>query len=117
VGIFLNAFLRGDRDTEPRSNAFSISQALLLLNDATVTSRIRASAPGSAVNKLIAANATPDEIVDTLFLATLSRPPSPPERSAALALFSNLAAGQTKTSVAEDLQFSLLNKLDFVFCY
>jgi len=117
VGTFLNTFLRGDRDTDARSNAFSISQALLLLNDATVTSRIRASAPGSAVNKLIAANATPDEIVDALFLSTLSRPPSPAERSAALALFSNLTAGQTKTSAAEDLQFSLLNKLDFVFRY
>jgi hypothetical protein len=117
VGNFLNTFLRGDRDTDARSNAFSISQALLLLNDVNVTSRIRATAPGSAVSRLIAANATPAEIVDSLFLSTLSRPPSGDEKTAALALFANPGAGQTKVSVAEDLQFSLLNKLDFVFDY
>ena len=59
AGNFLNAFLRGDRDGDARSNEFSISQALLLLNDTTVTSRIKSGASGSAVNTLVAAGATP----------------------------------------------------------
>ncbi|MGZ5382119.1 MAG: DUF1553 domain-containing protein, partial [Thermoanaerobaculia bacterium] len=110
---FLNTFRRGDRDSEARSNEFSISQALSLLNDTTVTSRVKSSTSGSAVNKLIAANATPTVLVSSLYLSTLSRPPTATELAAAVAMFSNLQAGQTKTTVAEDLQFVLLNKIDF----
>ncbi len=110
---FLNTFMRGDRDSEARSNEFSISQALSLLNDVTVTSRVRSSASGSAVSKLIAANATPAEIVTSLYLSSLSRLPTSAELTAALTMFSNLGAGQTRTTVAEDLQLALLNKIDF----
>ncbi|MCM3875964.1 MAG: DUF1549 and DUF1553 domain-containing protein [Thermoanaerobaculia bacterium] len=115
---FLDTFMRGDRDSEPRSSQFSISQSLSLMNDSVVViPRTRNSAAGSAVNKLIAANATPAVIVETLYVSTLSRRPSSDELAKGVALFSNLAAGQTKTTVAEDLQFTLLNKLDFIFNY
>ncbi|MEO8587549.1 MAG: DUF1549 domain-containing protein [Acidobacteriota bacterium] len=118
IRTFLNTFMRGDRDTEPRSAAFSISQALSLMNDSVVViPRTKNSAAGSAVNKLIASNATPTVIVQTLFVNTLSRNPSSDELAKGVALFSNLQAGQTKTSVAEDLQFTLLNKIDFIFNY
>ena len=60
IGNFLNTFLRADRDGDTRSNEFSISQALLMLNDTTVTNRIKSTAAGSAVRTLITANATPD---------------------------------------------------------
>jgi hypothetical protein len=117
AGNFLNTFLRGDRDGDARSNEFSISQSLLLLNDTTVTSRIRSTAPLSAVSKLIAANATPAQIVSSLYLATLTRDPSSAELAASLALFANPGNGETKAQVAEDLQFALLNKLDFFYNY
>jgi hypothetical protein len=113
LAVFLNTFMRGDRESEARSNEFSISQALSLLNDTTVTSRVKNSTSGSAVNKLIAANATSTAIVSSLYLSTLSRPPTATELTAALAMFTNLKSGQTKTTVAEDLQFALLNKIDF----
>ena len=116
VGNFLNAFLRGDRDGDARSNEFSISQSLLLLNDTTVTSRIKSSAAGSAVNKLIAQNAAPAQIVTSLYLATLSRNPSAAELATGMALFSS-TPGETKAQVAEDLQFVLLNKIDFFYNY
>ena len=116
VGNFLNAFLRGDRDGDSRSNEFSISQALLLLNDTTVTSRIRNAAAGSSVNKLIAANATPAQITTSLYLATLSRNPSPSELAAGVAFFTS-TPGETKAQIAEDLQFALLNKIDFFYNY
>ena len=94
----------------------SISQALSSMNDpAIVTNRIKNATAGSAVNKLIAAGATPQTIVTSLYLATLSRPPSVTENAAALALFS--APNANKTSVSEDLQFVLVNKLDFIFNY
>ena len=117
IGNFLNAFLRGDRDGDARSNEFSISQALLMMNDTTVTSRIRATAAGSAVNRLVAANASPSQIVASLYLSTLSRTPTPAELAAAIALFASPANGETKAQVAEDLQFALLNKLDFLYDY
>ncbi|MFI5119196.1 MAG: DUF1549 domain-containing protein [Thermoanaerobaculia bacterium] len=116
AGNFLNTFLRGDRDGDARSNEFSIAQALLLLNDTTVTSRIRSGAPGSAVSKLVAAGATPVEIVSSLYVSTLSRNPSPSELARGVALFS-ATPGESKAQVAEDLQYALLNKLDFFYNY
>jgi hypothetical protein len=115
-GNFLNTFLRGDRDGDARSNEFSISQALLLLNDATVTARIKSSVPGSAVNTLVASNATPAEIVASLYRGTLSRNPSPQELASGIALFSS-TPGETRAQVVEDLQFALLNKIDFFTNY
>ena len=117
IGNFLNAFLRGDRDGDARSNEFSVSQALLMLNDTTVTSRIKSATAGSAVQKLVAANATPTQIVTSLYLSTLSRNPSAGELAAGLALFASPPNGETKAQVAEDLQFALLNKLDFLYNY
>ena len=116
VGNFLNVFLRGDRDGDARSNEFSISQSLLLLNDTTVTSRIKNGSAGSSVNKLIAQNATPAQIVTSLYLATLSRNPSAAELALGVAMFSS-TPGETKAQVAEDLQFALLNKIDFFTNY
>lgn len=117
IGNFLNAFLRADRDGDTRSNDFSVSQALLMLNDTTVTSRIKSTAAGSAVRTLIQANASPAQIVSSLYLATLSRPPSAAELAAGVALFASPPNGETKAQVAEDLQFALLNKLDFLYNY
>ncbi|HEX5855011.1 MAG TPA: DUF1549 domain-containing protein [Thermoanaerobaculia bacterium] len=116
AGNFLNTFLRGDRDGDARSDEFSIAQSLLLLNDTTVTSRIKSGAPGSAVNKLVLANATPVQIVTSLYVSTLSRSPSPSEQAAGVALFSS-TSGQSMAQIAEDLQFALLNKLDFLYNY
>lgn len=113
--LFLDTFLRGDRDTVRRSSQGSISQALAMLNDRVVTDRPKSSA--GLVRKLLMAGTPPDEVVTTLFLATLSRPPSPSESEAARAVLTDLGPGQTPASAAEDLQFVLLNKLDFLFCY
>lgn len=114
--LFLDTFLRGDRDTQKRSAEGSISQALSMLNDRIVTDRVKATANG-LVGKLLLARTSPSDTVDTLFLSLLSRPPSPAEKEAAVGLLTNLAPGQTVTTVTEDLAFALLNKLDFLFCY
>ncbi|HUP47903.1 MAG TPA: DUF1549 domain-containing protein [Thermoanaerobaculia bacterium] len=109
-GQFLNAFGRGDRDTTPRSSEGSIVQALGLLNDAFVTTRVRA-ANNSTVQRVLAATQDAGTIADELYLATLSRRPSAEERAAAVA---HLAGGDL-TQKTEDLQYALLNRLEFLY--
>jgi hypothetical protein len=112
VSRFLDAFLRGNRDDEERRPDGSISQALALMNDPLVLTRIRGT--GNA-NLLLQKNLskTDDELVSTLFLTVLSRVPTEAERTAALA---QLKAG-ARTTQAEDLLWSLYNKVDFLFSY
>ena len=112
---FLDAFLRGNRDDQQRSDEGSIQQALNLLNDSFVVNRTTAT--GAAVSPLLAAALPkPDaQMVDTLFLAVLSRHPSAAELAVAA---KNLAApGVTRTVEAQNLLWSLYNKVDFVFNY
>lgn len=115
---FLDAFLRGDRDQDPRSYQASITQALNAMNNTTVvTNRIKATTAGSTINALQRANAANDTIVDTLWLSTLSRAATAEERASALARLAAPPQGQTKWNVAEDLQWALVNKLDFILKY
>lgn len=111
VNNFLNAFLRGNRDDQPRRPDGSISQALGLMNDNVVISRIRSTTPATG---LLAANLKlpDDQLVKTLFLAVLSRYPTSDELGAALA---NLKTNRSQE--AENLMWSLYNKVDFIFNY
>ncbi len=107
----LNNFGRGNRDDQQRSNDGSIVQALALLNDRTVTDRTKSTAKGSTVQTLLAATKDPGAITEGLYLAALGRYPSAAERIAAIAY---LGSGDL-TKKTEDLQFSLLNRLEFLF--
>ena len=107
----LNNFGRGNRDDDLRANDSSIIQALTLLNDANIVTRVRASNAQSSVAKTLAATKDPGEIAERLYLATLSRYPSVTERDAAAAY---LKSGDLSKKT-EDLQFALLNKLEFLF--
>jgi len=112
VSRFLDSFLRGNRDDEERRNDGSISQALALMNDPLVLTRIRGT--GNATSLLQRNLARSDEeLVNTLFLTVLSRPATDSEKAAALA---QLRTG-TRTAQAEDLLWSLYNKVDFIFSY
>ena len=113
VASFLDAFLRGNRDDEERRPDGSISQALDLMNDPFVMSRIASSGPGAS-NGLLARNLNlpDDQLVNTLFLTVLSRYPTDAEKSAALA---NLKSNRSQE--AENLLWSLYNKVDFTFNY
>jgi hypothetical protein len=108
---FLNVFGRGNRDDQARSRDSSIVQSLLLMNDRIVTDRVRAATVGSTVAKALQATRDASEIADTLYLATLSRYPSPLERDVAVGY---LRSGDL-TRKTEDLQFALLNRLEFLF--
>ena len=109
---FLDGFLRGNRDDEERRGEGSISQALSLMNDPIVLTRIRGT--GNA-NLLLQKNLakSDEDLIQTLFLTVLSRPPSDAELASAR---TQLTSGN-RTAQAEDLLWSLYNKVDFIFNY
>ena len=115
-GRLLAPFLRGNRDGTPRVNAFSVPQALNMLNNNQITIRAKSALPGTAANKLVTANATAPQIVTSLYLQTLSRYPTPAETALCLSIFTTRNGGST-ASFANDLQWVLLQKLDFLYNY
>ena len=115
VAAFMNAFLRGNRDTQPRSQSGSILQELNLMNDNFVLSRIKVSASPSlqAVAKL----PDNDSIVNEIFLLFLSRQPSSAERAAGLAFLSKATTPAARNNAIEDLTWACINKVDFLFSH
>ena len=111
VTAFLDTFLRGDRDTNPRRQDGSILQALDLMNDSFVESRVKANVMGGLLAKNI--NLPNSQLVNALYLNVLSRKPTDAEMNTAL---QKLTSGARSTS-AEDLLWSLFNKVDFIFNY
>ncbi len=110
-GSFLDAFGRGDRDDTPRTSEGSILQALNLLNSPIVTQRVSASRNGSAVQQALRFSTDPAVITEFLYLSTLSRFPTDIE----LAIAVESLQSTNRNAAAEDLQFSLINRLEFMF--
>jgi hypothetical protein len=113
ANTFLNAFGRGDRDTSVRRSDGSLLQALNMMNNAFVDTRIGPNSPGSRVQALVNQNAPAITIIHELFVNTLSRRPTNDE----IALFMPMFQQQGNRVAAEALQWTLLNKLDFLFNY
>jgi hypothetical protein len=113
VAAFLNCFLRGNRDQNPRSGEATIFQSLNMMNNNFVLSRIRYSTKGSMVRQLLSDSALSDsQVIQELFLASLGRYAAPPEEDLALkAMKVNRIAG------TENLAWALLNKIDFLYNY
>lgn len=110
-GRFLDAFGRGDRDETPRSSEGSILQALSLLNDQFVVTRIRQATAGSTVANVLRTSTDPAAITDSLYLATLNRYPSAVERDEANAFL----RGGDIARRTEDLHFTLINRIEFLY--
>ncbi len=110
-GRLLDELGRGDRDTTLRTNDTSISQALSLMNDTIVTTRVKRTTANSTVSKVLASTTDPGSIVDQIYMATLSRKPAATERQTAITY---LQSGNLQQKT-EDLQFALLNSLEFLF--
>lgn len=108
---FLRTFGQSNREQFDRQAGGSILQAMSLMNSPFVTKKVLAE-NNSLVEQVVKSTMTSTEIVDTLFLATLSRYPLAPEKQLAVSWID-----KDRKQGAEDLQWSLLNKLDFVFNY
>jgi Protein of unknown function (DUF1549)/Protein of unknown function (DUF1553) len=113
VEAFLNAFGRGDRDTMPRRSDGTILQSLDMLNSPVVLKRIHQSDQGSRVATLLSQTSDPRTIIWDLFMNTLSRPPTDQE----IALYTPMFLQSGNAAAAADLEWVLLNKIDFLFNY
>jgi hypothetical protein len=108
---FMRIFGRGNRLDQMRSTDSSILGSLSLMNSPFITTRVTAASSTNVV-RLLQMQFTDEEMVNRMFLQTLSRRPNAEEMQAALA-----GRGANRTEWAEDLQWALLNKLDFLFSY
>ena len=116
TNAFLDSFLRGNRDDQPRKYDGSILQALNLMNSSLIETKLAAT--GATASPLIvqAINLGNTDLVNRLYLTILSRYPSKQELSTALAALPT-ANGTARTQAIQDLAWSLFNKVDFVFNY
>ena len=93
---FLQTFGPANREQFDRRSGGSILQAMSLMNSPFVTRRVRAE-NGSLVEQLINSTKSSTEIVDEMYLATLSRYPSLAEQALAVSWL------DTDRTSAEDL--------------
>jgi hypothetical protein len=112
VLTFMRTFGRGNRVDELRNNDSSILGSLSLMNSTFVTEKTAAAFGQTAVARILQLQLTDDELIDQLFMNTLSRRPTAEERRAAVARRS-----RNRTEWAEDMQWALINKLEFSFNY
>jgi hypothetical protein len=116
VADFLDPFVRGNRDDQPRKTDGSILQALTLMNNNFVQARLQFS--GTTPSQLIFQNLTKNnpDLINTLYLNILSRLPSSDEMAKAQAALPT-TAGTPRNQAVQDLVWSLYNKVDFTFNY
>ena len=88
-----------------------VTQAVLLLNSPFVRGQVR-SVPGSFLHSLLSTPSAPEQRIDKLFHRFLLRAPAPEELRLSLAV---IASGEAKAY--EDLQWLLVNKVEFLFHY
>jgi hypothetical protein len=112
--VFLDVFGRPDPNQDPpceRIGDATVVQALHLMNGGHVHDKVTADTGLPA--RLVAAGRRPEEIVEELYLAAYSRPPTAGERQAALAEFAR--EGATPRATAEDLLWAMVNTPEFVY--
>lgn len=109
--FFLESFGASNRRTTEPTAATAMTQAVLLLNSPVVKDKIQVS-KDSYLGKLLATGDwSNDRLVEKLFLQFLSRRPTAEERTQA----AELLAKKGQHEGGEELQWALLNKLEFIF--
>ena len=73
VNAFLNSFLRGDRDLEDRRTDGSVLQALSLMNDPFITSRVNSKTAPATSLLGVSKTMTASQMIDNLYISVLSR--------------------------------------------
>ncbi len=99
-----------------RSGEPSITQALHLLNAPEISEKL-AHRHGAA-RRLAASNKTPSEIIDEVYLATLSRLPADAERALMLEAFAapnEAGPVAARRAATEDVLWAVMNSKEFVF--
>ncbi len=115
ANTFMNYFLRGNRDNVARATDPTILQSGALMNDSFINTKFHMAQ--SPVLQAAAKLTTPAAQVQQLYLTYLGRVPSAAENTAAVAYLSAGTTTAAKNAALEDLAWSLINKLEFVFSY
>ena len=117
--VFLDTFGRPDPNQDPpceRIGEGSVTQALHLMNAPNLQDKIQ-NEDGLAA-RLAKSDATPESIVDRLYLTCFARSPSEREREVALKLFADAETrkpgSKPRRTAVEDLLWALLNTAEFV---
>jgi hypothetical protein len=109
---FLTMFGRSERVTAcacERSGEVTMPQLLHLQNGDSVVNKIKAG--DGRLARLFKDKRTDDQIIDELFLATLSRPATPEQRDR----IKKSLADDNRDDVLRDLFWALLNSKEFAF--
>jgi hypothetical protein len=105
----LQSFFQSNRQTPaPLGNKASTLQALLMMSSKMINDRVLATS-NSRVQQLLDSNKSNDQIIDELFLSSLSRMPLAAEKNVALQYIE-----KDRKRGAENLQWVLLNSTEFV---
>jgi hypothetical protein len=93
-----------------RENDSNLAQPLQLINGPTINDKLRN--PNNRIGRLLKAKTPEAEMVNELFLSTLSRLPNAEESQA---IRDHAAQAKDKRKAWEDIQWALLNTKEFLF--
>ena len=109
---FLTTFGRSSRETVCSCEVVmepNLSQALHLINGNTTNNKIR---QGRVVSSLLEEGKTPQQVIDHLYRAALSRQPTEAELERVMKM---VAASEKQNEALEDVFWALLNSKEFIF--
>jgi hypothetical protein len=106
---FLQAFGQANRGTPARPPQPSPLQPIMLIRSSVVNDRVLA-ANDSRLQRLLDTYKDNGKVVEELFLATLSRVPSPEERAFAVSVID-----ENRVEGAQNVQWALLNLAEFLY--
>lgn len=109
---FLTTFGRADRDTCSTAEVStdpSLSQALHMLNGSTVHGKI---AEGGVIKQMLAEKKTPEEIIEKIYVRSLTRKPTPEEIAQ---LTEVVKTAPNPDAGLQDVFWAVLNSREFIF--
>jgi hypothetical protein len=119
ASYFLSTFGRPERlitcDCE-RSDEPSMTQVLHIYNGDTLNQKLQAK--DNRIDTLLSAGADESQLIDDLYLAALSRPPTETETTKLLAAFAETPRAESPAQqrpLIEDLYWSILSSREFLF--
>lgn len=109
VFSFMQAFYQAERALPPvEKTSTSAVQAMMMISSPIVTERVKAEGE-TRVARLLQSDISDDEIIEELFLASVSRRPTEEEVVVAKRLMA-----EDRTKGTENLQWALLNSTEFL---
>ena len=111
IASIMNSFFQTNRQNAVQTNNRATTlQAMLMMSTGLVNERVLAQKDGR-IQKLLASGKTDDQIIEEMFLATISRTPSEAEKRTALQAY---PFATDRTRAAQNLEWALLNSVEFV---